>query len=227
MPVDLVTIHHEGGGSPSDNVDRFADGGYCYGIGVTLWERWRAPADGWATLNFNGQDLTLCLSGNRMTAPVTDRDLELIHGAFVDCYNRGEVTASPLVRAHRNSPGSATACPGDRTMDRWTEVEAACRAAGAPAPGPPATSGEDDDVPANKDTVGAFASADGSWKLAYDGGVETERGRFYGSYFTLPANVRNDPTRRFLTICAPMDGSAHGYSLVSVRGEVYTFNAPQ
>jgi hypothetical protein len=222
MAVDLVTIHHEGGGAPSDDVFRFAHGGYCYGIGVTLFERFRAPADGWATMNFNGQDLTICLSGDRTTAPITDNDLELIHGAYLDCYNRGEVTAAPLVRAHRDSPGSATACPGNQTMARWADVAAACRASGAPT-----TGGGGDDMPKDKDYVDAYATPDGAWKLQYDGGVATVRGRFYGSYFSLSSSVRNDPARRFLTICAPADGSAHGYSLVSVKGEVYTFNKAQ
>lgn len=140
-PVDLVTIHHEGslanGGAPTDDVARFSEGGYCYGIGATLWERFRAPADNWATLNFNGEDLTLCFSGDHHTGTrLTDTDLELLHGAFVDCYNRGEVTAEPLVRAHRNSPGSSTACPGDYTIDRWADVEAACRPGKAPPPTP-------------------------------------------------------------------------------------------
>lgn len=219
MPVDLVTIHHEGGGSPSDDVGRFAHGGYCYGIGVSLYERFRAPSDGWATMNFNGEDLTICLSGNRMTAPVTDRDLDLIRGAFLDCYNRGEVTAAPLVRAHRDSPGSATACPGDKTMERWSAVSSACRADGAPPP----VGG--DDVPGMKDCVDALATSEGAWRLQYDGGVETIRGPFHGSYFTLPAAVRNDPGRRFSAITAAVTGSARGYTLHSVRGEAYTFPA--
>jgi hypothetical protein len=144
--VDLVTIHHEGGGSPSDNVGRFSEGGYCYGIGVTLWERWRSPNDNWATMNYNGEDLTICLSGNRMDAPVTDNDISLIHGAYMDCFNRGEVTAAPLVRAHRNSPGSATACPGDHTINVWSKVEDACRPGTTPPPNEP-TGGKDDMVP--------------------------------------------------------------------------------
>jgi hypothetical protein len=237
VPVDLVTIHHEGslanGGAPVDppQLGRFAEGGYCYGIGATVWERWRAPVDNWATLNFNGEDLTLCWSGDRHTGyPITDLDLELLHGAFLDSYNRGEVTASPQVRAHRNSPGSATACPGDFTMARWGEVEAACRATGAPpatgAPAPPTTTGGDDDMPGTKDYVDALSTDDGAWLLQYDGGVETIRGPFYGSYFTLPANVRNDPTRRFLSF-GPVPAGGKGYSLLSLRGERYEMTTRQ
>lgn len=142
MVVDLVTIHHEGGGAPRDAMN-FSEGGYCCGIGLTIWERWRTPADNYATLNFNGQDWTPCFSGNRMNYPITDNDLVLLHTAFMDTYNRGEVTASPLVRAHRNSPGSATACPGDYTMARWSDIEAACRAT---APTPPKPKPPEDDV---------------------------------------------------------------------------------
>jgi hypothetical protein len=82
-------------------------------------------------------------------------------------------------------------------------------------------------MPADKDFVDAFSNSEGSWKLQYDGGVETVRGPFYGSYFTLDPSVRNDPTRRFLTICAALNG-LRGYSLVSVKaGEVYSFNTPR
>jgi hypothetical protein len=142
-PVTLVTIHHEGGGAPSNNVDRFGHGGYCYGIGTTIWKRFRAPTANWATLNFNHKDLTICLSGNRMIYPVSDHDIGLIHGAFMDCYERGEVTAVPTVRDHHDSPGSATACSGDCTRARWSDVVGACRAT---APTPPKPPEPEDDV---------------------------------------------------------------------------------
>jgi hypothetical protein len=148
-PVDLVTIHHEGsladGGAPTDNVDRFEHGGYCAGLGATRFERWRAPADNWATYLYNGQDWTPCWSGDHHTGTrLTDMDLLLLHDAYMDAYNRGEVTAAPLVRAHRNSPGSSTACPGDYVMERWDEVVAACRPGGPPPPDKPA--GRSDDM---------------------------------------------------------------------------------
>jgi hypothetical protein len=152
-PVDLVTIHHEGSlagdpaGEPSDDVARFQHGGYCCGLGATRWERWRAPADNWATLNYNGQDWTPCYSGDHHTGTrLTDMDLLLLHEAFLDAYNRGEVTANPVVRAHRDSPGSSTACPGDYVIDRWDEVVAACRPGGPPPPDQPA-GGTDDMQP--------------------------------------------------------------------------------
>lgn len=146
-PVGLVTIHHEGGGAPSDNVQRFGHGGYCYGIGLTRWERFRSPQENWATLNFNHKDLTICLSGNRMNYSVTGNDIQLIHGAYLDCYNKKEVTADPLVRAHRNSPGSSTACPGDLTMAVFNKITAACRPGPVSPPVPPKPpSGGDDDM---------------------------------------------------------------------------------
>jgi hypothetical protein len=137
MPVDLVTIHHEAGPGPlptAEQCDRFSEGGYCAGIGTDTFRWWRAPADNWATMNFNGQDLTLCFGGDRHTEHrVSDHDLAVVHDAFMYSYQRGEVTAQPQVRAHRDSPGSSTACPGDYTMQRWDEVVNACRADGAPS----------------------------------------------------------------------------------------------
>jgi len=140
VPVDLVTIHHEAGAGkpPTDDVWRFSEGGYTYGIGNTLWQRFRSVSESYATLNYNHVSLDICLSSDRHTVnDVTDAHLALIHDAFMDSYNRGEVTAQPLVRAHRNSPGSATACPGDFTMARWAEVASACSTAGIQQPEPP------------------------------------------------------------------------------------------
>src|SRR6266404_1456091 len=109
-PVDLVTIHHEGAGTPTD-VPRYAGGGYTYGIGASRWEHFRDVWVSYATLDFNHVSLDICLSGNRMISMVTDPDIQLIHGAFMDARQRGYVTANPTVRAHKNSPGSSTVCP--------------------------------------------------------------------------------------------------------------------
>jgi hypothetical protein len=81
----------------------------------------------YATLRFNHVSLDICLSGNRMSSIVTDADVGLIRGAFMDARARGYVTADPVVVAHRDSPGSSTVCPGDLTMARWPVVAAACR----------------------------------------------------------------------------------------------------
>jgi len=167
MPaVDLVTIHHEGslanGGAPSDDVARFEHGGYCCGLGETLFERWRAPAENYATLNYNGEDWTPCFSGDHHTGSrLRDADIDLLHAAYLDAYARGEVTADPLVRAHRNSPGSATACPGDYVIERWADIEAACRPGPLPPPAPtdePAPPGKADRMIVNINAPRAAAN---------------------------------------------------------------------
>jgi|SRR5215471_12736151 len=147
MAVDLVTIHHEAGASaggsapnatPTDDVWRYSHGGYTYGIGNSLWARFRSVAESYATLNFNHVSLDCCWSSDRHTqCQVTDAQIALLHDAFMDAYNRGEVTATPQVRAHRDSPGSATACPGDHTMAVWDKIVRACSTADVPAPEPP------------------------------------------------------------------------------------------
>jgi len=148
MPVDRVTIHHQGGGAPTDDSSGYSHGGYTYGIGATRWERFRSVADSYATLNYNGESLDICLSGCRHPTcgnyPVTDNDLALLGGIIADARARGEVIDSPVVVPHKESPGSSTACPGDRTMDRWHEIVTICTggAAPGPAPTPPPTGGE-------------------------------------------------------------------------------------
>lgn len=143
MPVDMVHIHHEGGGAPctAAQCDRFSHGGYCYGIGTDTFARWRSPSENYATADWNHRDWTPCFSGDRHTGyDVTDHDLAVLHDAFMDAYHRGEVTANPQVVAHRNAGGSnATACPGDKAMARWNDIANACRASGAPSPTPPPT----------------------------------------------------------------------------------------
>lgn len=140
--VDLVTIHHEGAGDPSDN-PRGADGGYTYWIGTSRFERLRSVASSFATLHFNHVSLDICLSGNRMDHVVTDNDIALIHGAFMDARAHGEIVDVPRVQAHRDNNGKymfngelfSTVCPGDLAMARWPEIVAACRPA-PPAPVP-------------------------------------------------------------------------------------------
>jgi len=225
-PVSLVTVHHEGAGAPASaaNIGRCAHGGYTYGFGSGAWSRFRDVWSSFATLNFNHVSLDLVLTGNRMDYDVTDADLSSIRAACADARSRGYVVNAPTVRAHRDSPGSSTVCPGDRTMQRWSEVVAACTAGSTPGPTPPPGG---DDVPKDKDVVDQLVTSEGSWQLQYDGGVMTKRGPFYGSYFSLPASARNDPARRFRIISAPTDGSARGYDLVSTKGEVYGMRTKQ
>jgi hypothetical protein len=167
MAVDRCTIHHQGGGAPTDNSSGYSYGGYSYGIGKTKWERFRSPQDSWATLNYNHVSLDICLSGSRGNTdpayPVTDNDIALIHGAFMDCYNRGEVVGSPQVVAHRNSPGSSTACPGDHTMARWDDVSNAVKT--QPQPQPPKDDEMDLSNAINKDGRPTIFQVGGDGKL--------------------------------------------------------------
>jgi hypothetical protein len=151
--VGRVTVHHEGAGAPTDDVGRFAGGGYCVGIGLTKYQVFRAPQDNWATIHWNGRDFTICLSGNRQ-APglfarlfqgarnyvVTNADLLLIAAACADARRRGWLTDSPEVVPHRLVFN--TLCPGSNTLAPtvWAHVVAACQASHAqlpPAPGQP------------------------------------------------------------------------------------------
>lgn len=132
--VDLVTIHHEGGGAPTDS-PRGAHGGYTYWLGASYWTWLRSVWDSYATLNFNGVSVDICLSGDRHTGyPVTDKDVEMIRGICTDARSRGYLIDAPMVRDHQSSPGSSTACSGNNTRDRWPEIVAACQKGGATVP---------------------------------------------------------------------------------------------
>jgi hypothetical protein len=140
-PVSLVTVHHEGAGAPTADPSRYAHGGYTYGFGLGSWARLRDVWASYATLDYNGVSLDLCLSGNRMDHAVTDDDLASIRAACADARARGYVVSAPTVRAHKDSPGSGTVCPGDRTMQRWSEVVAACTGSSSTS-APPTTGGD-------------------------------------------------------------------------------------
>jgi len=133
-------------------------------------------------------------------------------------------TAGLITGPHKNAPGNATACCGRNLIARIGDINA--MASGGVAPGPAPGPGGDD-LPADKDFVDRLVTDEGTWDLQYDGGVKTIRGPFYGSYFSLPANVRNDPSRRFRVIAAPADGKSKGYDLVSTKGESYGMRTRQ
>jgi hypothetical protein len=135
-PVSLVTVHHRGAGTPSDVVVDI--GGYTYWIGVSRFSHLRTVWRSTATRGFNGRSLDVCLSGNRMLQGVTANDIALIRNAVADARGRRYVTNNPMVRAHRNSPGSATVCPGSHTMNVWNQIVAACQAGTVPPTPPPA-----------------------------------------------------------------------------------------
>jgi hypothetical protein len=203
-PVALTTVHHEGAGAPSDD-PRGAEGGYTYWIGATRWTHLRNVWDSFATLNLNGESLDLCLSGTRMEYPVTDQDLSIIAGACADARARGYVVDAPSVRAHRDSPGSSTVCPGDLTMAVWPQVVAACTAGASAAP----TKGGAVNLARTK-------TGDGYWIADSTGAVITKGDALY-------FGGANDQQ-----LAAPIVGIAarpqgDGYWLVGADGGVFAF----
>lgn len=138
-PVELVTIHHEGGGAPRD----FPGGRwpYTYWLGATSFHEIQTPWTSWGTINFNGVSLDVVFSGQRQPGipnspayPVSDNDINIFAAIIENARSQGFVVDDPLVRAHRNSPGSNTACPGDNTMARWSDIVRVCTTVAPPIP---------------------------------------------------------------------------------------------
>lgn len=176
MTVNLVTIHHEGAGTPTDTA-RGAHGGYTYWIGTTRWTRLRSVADSFATLGFNGESVDICLSGNREIHDVSPTDIQMIKAAVTDARQRGEVSNNPLVRAHRNSPGCNTVCPGKETMKDFPAIVNACRierTGVTPMFNPPLNN-----------IVAGLQTESGSWILRSDGAIYTLAGKYFGGANTL------------------------------------------
>lgn len=145
--LSLVTIHHEGAGTPTDNAWRYGTQGYTYGVGPSGFTRFRSPYTSFATLHYNHVSVDICLSGNRMTSPVTDHDLAVLRQIYGDARARGDLGGDPTVRPHRAT--FLTLCPGDLTMQRWPSVVAAFRSTPPvtnPDPGPHVL--KDDDMAA-------------------------------------------------------------------------------
>jgi len=171
----------------------------------------------------NSRSHAICVMGNFENEQPSSALIDTL-GDLVAQGARAGWWPAQITGPHRDAPGNATACCGRNLIARIGDINARARgSSGGTAPGP-APGG--DDMPADKDFVDALATADGAWRLQYDGGVQTIRGRFFGSYFGLPANVRNDPNRRFLAITANVEGGP-GYTIHSTRGEPYTFNKAQ
>jgi hypothetical protein len=208
-PVSLVTIHHEGAGTPSD-VPRGAAGGYTYWIGATRYERLRDVWSSYATLDYNHVSLDVCLSGDRMTSPVTNNDLALVEFAVANARAAGFVVDVPLVRAHRNSPGSSTVCPGTHTMERWAEVAVACTKRTAPPP-PAPTKG-----PTMPKIIPCAKG--GYWICHADGAVYAYgQAVYHGGANTFPR-----PTGGLVTDMAATP-SGGGYYQIDEGGGVYAF----
>ena len=117
-PVDRVTIHHEGAGSPTENVQRFlSTDDYSIGIGITGFVVERSPSESFVTTGQNGhRSLQVCLSGNRDEHAITDSDIDLVRRAVAAPRARGWVTDRPDVFFHKDTVG--TACPGTNSINR-------------------------------------------------------------------------------------------------------------
>jgi len=76
----------------------------------------------------------VCISGDRTNIPITDAEIRMIGECVEDARARGEVVDNPNVYPHSES--FATACPGNKTRERFPEIIAVCQAA---APTPKAT----------------------------------------------------------------------------------------
>lgn len=133
-PFNVVVQHHEGAGAPSNNIMRFAAGGYTYGIGVDSWGRFRLPAEDYSTIDFNHVVVGVCLSGNRNDYPITDKDIEMMTEIAADAKKNGWLVAFPNVMPHKDMPGSNTVCPGDFTMLRWADIKYAYQNHPVPVP---------------------------------------------------------------------------------------------
>jgi len=184
----------------------------------------RGPGrDSAATGGRNSISHAICVMGNFENDTPSAACLDAIASCVQWLVAQRAIRTAAITGPHRDAPGNATACCGRNLIARIGDINR--MAGGGSAPGPAPTPGGDD-VPADKDFVAAFANSEGAWRMQYDGGVETIRGPFYGSYFTLDPKARNDPGRRFLTLCAAVDGGK-GYTLVSTKGEPYTMNTRQ
>lgn len=172
----------------------------------------------------NARSHAVCAMGNFEHDTVPQVLINALGDLAAWLFTQGATRNKGYTGPHRDAPGNATACCGRNLIARIGDINA--RASGSTGGGGGTTTPGGDDVPKDKDFVAAFANSEGAWRLQYDGGVQTIRGPFYGSYFTLPANVRNDPSRRFYALCAAVDGGK-GYTLVSVKGETYTMNVRQ
>jgi hypothetical protein len=152
----------------------------------------RQPA---ATADHNAISHAICVFGNFEVEQPSDALIAELGALVGDGHARGWWPAT-ITGPHRDASGNSTACCGRNLIARIADINAI--AAGA---APPAAVGGDDDMPASKDFVDALATEAGAWRLQYDGGVETIRGAFYGSYFTLAAKDRNDPAPAAATPC--------------------------
>jgi hypothetical protein len=210
--ANRVTVHHEGAGSPTDNVDRYlSTDKYSAGIGVTRYELRRSPQDSFRTDGQGGTVcLQICLSGNRNDHAVTDDDLELIARCCNEARGKGWLTEVPEVFFHNDT--ASTACPGTHTAARRPDIEAACRTYTEHGPVPI----EEDDMPTGAQMLAVTPSGAGYWVVGSDGGVFCygDAG-FYGSC--------GDKTLNEPVVGIAATPSGRGYWLLAKDGGVFAF----
>jgi len=234
-PTPELWLHHTGGSGHGAEYMRALQrnalaGGYvdleysyCFDNPGPVFESRGPGRNTAATGGRNSISSALCAFGNFEHETPTD-ELVANLASMVALGARSGWWPAQITGPHRDAPGNSTACCGRNLIARIPEINARA-AGGAPTPGPGPTPGGDD-VPGDKEFVDALATSEGAWRLQYDGGIETIRGPFFGSYFTLAESVRNDPARRFLALCPNVQGG-RGYSIVSLAGETYTFDRPR
>ena len=216
MKADWVTIHHEGAGSPTDNVARFLNtDDYSAGIGVSLYELRRSPEDSFITTNQPGHCLQICLSGNRSVHALTDADLGLIAQCCDDARARGWLVDNPDVLHHGDNGKSE--CPGANTNARRSDVHEACQGIYQSRGDVPEG---DDDVPTGAQQMAVTPSGGGYYVVGSDGGVFCygDAG-FYGS---CGDKVLNAPV-----VGITVTPSGRGYWLLAQDGGVFSFGDAQ
>lgn len=238
IPTPELWLHHTGssglhGASGMCSLQQGAlGGGYVdleYSLVVdtdaTIYMSRGIGRDPAATGGRNSISHAICVMGNFENDVPNDRTLDAVASCVKWLYANGAIRTQAITGPHRDAPGNATACCGRNLIARIGDINT--RAGGASTGGGGGGGGSSTALPADKDVVDQLVTSEGTWQLQYDGGVKTVRGPFYGSYFSLPASVRNDPSRRFRALTAPSDGSARGYDLVSIKGETYGMRTRQ
>jgi hypothetical protein len=124
MRVDRVTIHHEGAGKPTDDIDRPLHQKYSIGIGVTTYKMARPPQDSFVTVGQDGKhSLQVVFTGDRNIYPVTDNDIDLVRRAVRTANALGWVTLDPDLFLHCDT--MVTGCPGFHARARRADLERA------------------------------------------------------------------------------------------------------
>lgn len=123
LPVSKVVVHHEGAGVPRDGTD-LGYAGYTVEITPTIYRILRAPDRDFATKDWNHRVASIVFTGDRTSHPLSFTEIFLFHAACADLMARNWLTRDCTAVPHRWSPGSATACPGQKVIDVWPTLVA-------------------------------------------------------------------------------------------------------